>query len=50
MGKVDGREGGDQIQESLDTLDWAKDWHMQFCIKMCKVLGIGRNRDYIEIT
>jgi len=28
-GKVDSRGGGDQIQESVDTLiDWAKDWRM----------------------
>ena len=27
--KVDSREGGDQIQESIDTcMDWEKDWQM----------------------
>ena len=28
-GEVDGRGGGDQVQESIDTCrDWAKDWQM----------------------
>ena len=49
-GEVDSREGGDQIQESIDTcIDWAKDWQMEFNLNRCKVLGMGKNnanRDY----
>ena len=49
-GKVDSRGGGDQIQESVDTLiDWVKDWQMEFNLSKCKVLGMGKNnenRDY----
>ena len=49
-GKVDGRGDGDQIQESSETcIDWAKDWQMEFNLRKCKVLGMGKNnenRDY----
>ena len=47
---MDSRGGGDQIQESIDTcIDWAKDWQMEFNLRKCKVLGMGKNnenRDY----
>uniref|UniRef100_A0A8C4NGT6 SAMM50 sorting and assembly machinery component n=1 Tax=Eptatretus burgeri TaxID=7764 RepID=A0A8C4NGT6_EPTBU len=49
-GKVDIREGGDQIQESINTcVDLAKYWQMEFNLSKCKVLEMGRNnenRDY----
>ena len=33
----------DEIQESLDTLmDWEKDWQMQFNIRKCKMMEMGR--------
>ena len=42
--------GGDQIQESIDIcIDWVKDWQMEFNLRKCKVLGMGKNnenRDY----
>ena len=45
-GELDSREGGDQIQESIDTcIDWAIDWQMEFNLNKCKVLGMGKNNE-----
>ena len=46
---VDSRSGGDQIQESLDTLiDWVIDWKMWYNIRKCKVLWMGKNNESRE--
>ena len=39
-------DGGDQIQESIDTcVDWAKDWQMLFNLSKCKVVQISKDNE-----
>ena len=42
-GKVDIRGGDDQIQESIDSC--MADWQMEFNLRKCKVLGMGKNKE-----
>ena len=47
--KVDSREGGDQIQESPDTLSILGKI-LQYNINKCTVLGMGKNNENRDYT